>query len=101
MQRAYLWSCEHPQEAADSFHKEVQGYETSTVVLALEEQCALNQRVGEEDVPFGHMNDAGVQQMIDVSREFLGLDPNTTLNPTQIYSNDYLEPLSSDDIAAP
>jgi len=101
MQRAYLWSCEHPEEAADSFHKEVQGYETRTVVLALQEQCALNQQVGEEDVPFGRMTDAGVQQMIDVSREFLGLDPNTTLNPAQVYSNDYLDPVSSDDIAVP
>lgn len=101
MQRAYLWSCDNPEDAADSFHKEVQGYETSTVVLALDEQCALNNRIGEESEPFGLMTDAGVQQMIDVSREFLGLDPNSTITPSQVYSNDYIDPLPTDEIAAP
>lgn len=102
MQRAYLWSCENPEGAADSFHKEVQGYETSTVVLALDEQCALNNRIGEESEPFGLMTDEGVQQMIDVSREFLGLDPNSTLTPAQVYSNDYIDPLpTTDEISAP
>ncbi|OZC58649.1 nitrate ABC transporter substrate-binding protein [Rhodococcus sp. 06-621-2] len=102
LQKAYLWSCENPEGAADSFHKEVQGYETSTVVLALDEQCALNNRLGEESEPFGLMTDDGVQQMIDVSREFLGLDPNSTLTPAQVYSNDYIDPLpTSDEISAP
>ncbi|WP_072805867.1 ABC transporter substrate-binding protein [Rhodococcoides yunnanense] len=101
LQRAYLWSCENPEAAADSFHKEVQGYETSTVVLALDEQCALNNRIGEESKPFGVMTDEGVQQMLDVSREFLGLDPNSTLTPAQVYSNDYIDPLPTGDISAP
>ena len=101
MQRAYLWSCDNPEDAAESFHQEVQGYETSTVVLALDEQCALNNRVGEESEPFGLMTDEGVQQMIDVSRDFLGLDPNSTLTPDQVYSNDYIDPISAEIISAP
>lgn len=101
LQRAYLWSCEHPEEAADSFHKEVQGYETSTVVLALDEQCTLNRRVDQQSAAFGLMTDEDVQQMIDVSRDFLGLDPGSTLTPAQVYSNDFIDPIPTDDIATP
>lgn len=101
MQRAYLWSCENPQEAAESFHKNVQGYETETVVLALAEQCGLNWRLGRENESFGLMTDEGVQEMIDVASKFLGLDPSVEMTPERVYSNDYLSGVPSDNIQAP
>ena len=39
--------------------------------------------------------------MIDVSRDFLVLDPNSTLTPDQVYSNDYIDPISAEIISAP
>ncbi|GAC70602.1 ABC transporter substrate-binding protein [Gordonia soli] len=101
MQRAYLWSCEHPADAAESFHREVQGYETRTVELALSEQCALNFRVGREGDPYGHMTDDEVVTMIDVAHEFLGLDRSSTVRPDQVYSNDYLDDVPPHGIQAP
>ncbi|MEU6129243.1 ABC transporter substrate-binding protein [Saccharopolyspora sp. NPDC047091] len=90
MQRGFLWACEHPEQAAQDFGNEVSGYEDRTVVLAINEQCELNWGSGDA---YGEMDDAGVQQMIDVAGDFLGLSPDAHLTPADVYSNDYLEPL--------
>ncbi|OLL82507.1 Hydroxymethylpyrimidine ABC transporter, substrate-binding component [Pseudonocardia sp. Ae168_Ps1] len=89
VQKGYLWACGHPQEAAQDFQKEVSGFEDRTIVLAINEQCALNWGPdGAGD--FGVMDDASVQNMIDVAHRFLGLDPDARLTPADVYSNDYL-----------
>lgn len=102
MQKGFLWSCAHPEEAAQDFQREVTGYEVPTIVLAIREQCSLNWNADESVSAFGVMDDAGVGKVLDVAQQFLGLKPNSGLTPQDIYSNDFLEPLHrGDEIAAP
>ncbi|MFI9533004.1 ABC transporter substrate-binding protein [Nocardia fusca] len=93
MQKGFLWSCEHPEEAAEDFRKQVSGFETETVTLAIREQCSLNWAADESADQFGVMDDAGVQKMLDISREFLGLRADSKLTPDDIYTNEFLAPL--------
>ncbi|MEV6234988.1 ABC transporter substrate-binding protein [Saccharopolyspora shandongensis] len=93
MQKGFLWACQHPAEAAQDFQKEVSGYETKTITLAIGEQCALNWAADESANQYGVMDDTGAQKMIDVARQFLGLNPASNLTPADVYSNAYLEPL--------
>jgi NitT/TauT family transport system substrate-binding protein len=93
MQKGFLWACEHPEEAALDFQNEVSGFETGTVTLAIDEQCALNWGAGDSADEYGVMSEAGVQKMIDVAAEFLGLDPASNLTTGDVYSNAYMEPL--------
>lgn len=97
LQRGYLWACEHPREAAQDFRDEVSGFEERTVVLAVNEQCALNWGADGSPEGFGVMDDERVQEMIDVAHRFLGLDPGAGLTPADVYSNDYLAPLHRGD----
>ncbi|OBC01636.1 nitrate ABC transporter substrate-binding protein [Mycobacterium sp. 852013-50091_SCH5140682] len=102
LQRAFLWSCQNPELAAEDFHREVAGYETKTVVKALDEQCSLNWPDDNPDSRFGTMTDAGVQKVIDICHDFLGLDKEITVSPAQVYSDDFIAPLSrTQKIAAP
>lgn len=102
MQKGYLWACEHPQDAAKDFQAEVAGFEERTIVLAIDEQCALNWGAGQAADDFGVMDDANVQKMIDIAHQFLGLNPESRLAPADVYSNDHLAPLHRGDaIQAP
>ncbi|ONM46820.1 ABC transporter substrate-binding protein [Nocardia donostiensis] len=93
MQKGFLWACDHPEEAAQDFQKEVSGFETETITLAIREQCSLNWGTGESANQFGVMDDAGVEKMLDISRRFLGLPADSDLTPEHIYTNDFLAPL--------
>ena len=102
MQKGFLWACENPDQAAEDFTKEVQGYEADTVTYALESQCELNWATGGADDEFGRMSDKGVQQMLTVATDFLGLEHSTELTVDDIYSNDYIDPIRHDeDVVAP
>lgn len=98
MQKGFLWACAHPDEAARDFQKQVTGFETATITLAIREQCSLNWGTGESANQFGVMDDAGVQRTLDIARRFLGLPANSDLTPRDIYTNDFLAPLHRDDI---
>lgn len=100
LQQGFLWACENPEEAYADFNKEVQGYEEDTIILALEEQCALNWQSEVSKEPFGAMTDEGVQEMIDVAHEFLGLDPTVKIDPEQIYTNEFLTPVMQGEVIA-
>lgn len=93
MQKGFLWACEHPEEAAQDFRAQVSGFETDTVTLAIREQCSLNWAADESVDQFGVMDDAGVQKMLDISREFLGLPADSDLTPQDIYTNEFLAPV--------
>lgn len=102
MQKGFLWACANPDQAAEDFTKEVQGYEPDTVTFAIESQCELNWATGDADDEFGLMSDEGVQQMLTVATDFLGLEDSTDLTVDDIYSNDYIDPIRHDeDVAAP
>ncbi|MEC4615535.1 ABC transporter substrate-binding protein [Tsukamurella tyrosinosolvens] len=101
LQRGFLWACANKDSAAQSFHKEIEGYATSTVLTALEEQCSLNWPKDYRDTPYGAMDDAGVQEVLDISRQFLGLK-NRDLMPNQVYDNSFLSSITRDEqIVAP
>lgn len=93
MQKGFLWACAHPTDAAHDFGKEVSGYDDSTVVMAITEECALNWGTGPSANQFGVMDDAGVQNVIDIAHRFLGLEPDVHLTPADVYSNVALTPL--------
>ncbi|MFE2750185.1 ABC transporter substrate-binding protein [Streptomyces scopuliridis] len=95
MQKGFLWACGHPADAAKDFQKQVSGYETKTITLAINAQCALNRGTGESVNQYGVMDDAGVQKIIDVAHKFLGLKQESNLTPEDVYSNSYLTPLNS------
>lgn len=102
MQKGFLWSCANPEKAAGDFQKEVQGYETDTIALAIRAQCSLNWSADTTADQFGVMDDAGVQELLDVAKEFLGLKADSRLTPADIYTNAYLAPLHRDEtIQAP
>lgn len=102
MQRGFLYSCAHPEQAADDFMKEVQGYEQETVTFAIAAQCELNWATEESDEEYGLMSDEGVQQMLTVATDFLGLEDSSKLSVADIYSNDYVDPIRRDEeVSAP
>lgn len=101
LQRGFLWACDNKDSAVQSFQEEIEGYDASTVITALEEQCSLNWPEEYQGTDFGEMDDAGVQGVIDISRDFLGLE-NQDLRLDQVYDNSFLSPLTRDDqIVAP
>ncbi|AGP59226.1 ABC transporter substrate-binding protein [Streptomyces rapamycinicus] len=93
MQKGFLWACQHPTDAAKDFQKEVSGYQTDTITLAIRAQCGLNWSTGKSANQYGAMDDAGARKTIDVARKFLGLNPKSNLTPQDVYSNSYLTPL--------
>ncbi|MEU1982341.1 ABC transporter substrate-binding protein [Nocardia sp. NPDC019395] len=93
MQKGFLWSCDHPDDAASDFQRHVSGYTTETIALAIREQCSLNWGDDESADQFGVMSDAGIHEMLDISQRFLGLKADSGLTPEDIYSNDYLTPV--------
>lgn len=97
MQKGFLWACRHPADAANDFQKKVSGYEDQTVVKAIKEQCSLNWGSRESSDRFGVMDDAGVQKVIDVAHQFLGLEPDVRVAPETVFSNAYLAPLHRGD----
>lgn len=102
MQKGFLWACQNPDEAASDFQREVQGYEMKTITLAIREQCALNFETDDPSEAFGVMSDSGVEELMDVAHEYLGLSEDTTLAPEQIYTNAFLDPQRRNDtISAP
>ncbi|MEV5646741.1 ABC transporter substrate-binding protein [Nocardia sp. NPDC052254] len=102
MQKGFLWACQHPTDAAHDFGKEVSGYDDRTVVMAIDQECALNWGTGASADQFGVMDDAGVQNVIDIAHRFLGLKPDAHLTPADVYSNVALTPLHRGDaIQAP
>ncbi len=100
LQKGYLWACENPEQTYKDFNAEVQGYEESTILLALEEQCALNWQSDTTKDPFGTMTDEGVQEMIDVAQEYLGMDPSVTITPDQVYTNEFITPITQGTVIA-
>jgi NitT/TauT family transport system substrate-binding protein len=100
VQKGFLWACENPEESYQDFNSEVQGYDESTVVLALEQQCALNWQSETDSIPFGKMTDEGVEEMIKIGHEYLGLDPSADLTPEEVYTNDFITPIEQDTVIA-
>ncbi|BAU94845.1 ABC transporter substrate-binding protein [Corynebacterium suranareeae] len=100
LQKGFLWACENPEQTYKDFNAEVQGYEESTILLALEEQCALNWQSETTTEPFGAMSDEGVQQMIDIAQEYLGMDPSVSITPDQVYTNDFITPITQGTVIA-
>ncbi|MFI6703535.1 ABC transporter substrate-binding protein [Streptomyces sp. NPDC050509] len=94
MQKGYLWACQHPDDAAKDFQKQVSGYETKTITLAIDAQCGLNNGTGEAADQYGVMDDKGVQKIIDVAHKYLGLKQGSNRTPENTYSNAYLTPLN-------
>ncbi|WP_267715984.1 ABC transporter substrate-binding protein [Streptomyces sp. CoH17] len=102
MQKGYLWACQHPADAAKDFQKQVSGYETKTITLAIDAQCGLNNGAGDGADQYGVMDDKGVQKIIDVAHKYLGLKQGSNLTPKDVYSNAYLAPLNpTEPIQAP
>jgi len=102
LQKGFLWSCAHPDEAADHFMAEVRGFEKDTVVDAVEEQCSLAWTDENRELGYGAMSDEGVQKVIDVAGKYLGLEDPSGLTPQEVYSNDLIAKIDEDDkIASP
>lgn len=102
LQKGFLWSCAHPEEAAAHFMDEVRGFEEDTVVDAVEEQCSLAWTDENKALGFGAMSDEGVQEVIDVAGKYLGLEDPAALSPDEVYSNDLIATITEDDeIASP
>jgi NitT/TauT family transport system substrate-binding protein len=102
LQKGFLWSCDHPEEAAAHFMDEVRGFEEATVVDAVEEQCSLAWTDENRTLGFGAMSDEGVQEVIDVAGTYLGLEDPAGLTPDEVYSNDLIATITEDDeIASP
>ena len=100
VQKGFLWACENPEQAYQDFNKEVQGYDESTILLALEQQCSLNWQSETGSDAFGMMSEEGVEEMISVAHEYLGLDSNTELSPEQVFTNDFITPIEQDTVIA-
>lgn len=102
MQKGFLWACQNPEDAAKDFQQEISGYETETITLAIDAQCGLNWAKGKGAKKFGVMDDDGVDEAIDVAREYLGLPEGSNISPEDVYSNSYIDPLRSNEtIQAP
>lgn len=102
LQKGFLWACANPEDAADDFMEEVRGFDKATVVDAVDEQCSLTWTDENRSLGYGAMSDEGVQKVIDIAGEYLGLEDPAGLSPDEVYSNDFITELTEDDeVASP
>lgn len=92
--KGFMWSCTNVSETIDSFNNQVQGFSDLALETAIEMQCDGRWNDENETEGLGIMTDEGVQEIIDVAGEFLGLENAGELTPADIYTNDYIEPIA-------
>lgn len=92
--KGFMWSCANVPETIDSFNNQVQGFSDLALETAIEMQCDGRWNDENETEGLGIMTDEGVQAIIDVAGEFLGLENADELTPADIYTNDYIEPIA-------
>ncbi|MFC4428301.1 ABC transporter substrate-binding protein [Citricoccus alkalitolerans] len=102
MQQGYLWACQNPELAAADFMAEVPGFTAETVEAAIDGQCSLSWSPENEELGFGAMSDEGVQDFIDVAGDYLGLEDPEGLDPSSVYTNEFLMDIErGDEISLP
>lgn len=94
--KGFLWSCQNQEQAASDLMEKVTGFELMSVKNALEGQCSLAWTEENEVTGFGTMSDAGVTKSIDTAATYLGLENPDALKPSNVYTNDFVEPINKD-----
>lgn len=92
--KGFMWSCANVPETIESFNNQVAGFSDLALETAIEMQCDGRWNDENETEGLGIMTDEGVQEIIDVAGEFLGLENADEIAPADIYTNDYIEPIA-------
>lgn len=98
MQRGFAWACANQEESADAFSAKVPGFDEAALQNAIEGQCDLMWNEENSAAGFGAMTDEGVEKQIAVATKYLGLENPDEISPSDIYTNEFLEPLSPEDV---
>lgn len=95
--RGFMWACQNVPETIDSFNNQVSGFSDLALQTAIEMQCDGRWNAENEVDGFGSMSDEGVQQIIDLAGKYLGLENSEDLSPSDVYTNDFVEPIAKDE----
>ena len=95
--RGFMWACANVPETVESFNNQVSGFSDVALETAIEMQCDARWNDENTAEGLGYMSDAGVQQLIDLGGEYLGLENADELAPSDVYTLDYVEPVARDE----
>lgn len=95
--RGFMWACDNVPETIKSFNNQVSGFSDIALETAIEMQCEGRWNEENESVGLGYMSDDGVQELVDLASEYLGLENPEQLSPADIYSVALVEPIARDE----
>ncbi|MGO1434915.1 MAG: ABC transporter substrate-binding protein [Canibacter sp.] len=95
--KGFMWACSNTDETIKSFNNQVEGFSDIALETAIEMQCDGRWNDENESVGLGYMSDEGVQQIIDLAGEYLGLEDPDSVSPSDIYTNDFVEPIKPEE----
>lgn len=95
--RGFMWACANVPETIKSFNNQVEGFSDVALEAAIQMQCDGRWNDENETEGIGYMSDEGVQAIVDLAGEYLGLENADTLTPADIYSMDHVEPILPDE----
>lgn len=98
--KGFLWSCQNQEQAAADLLKEITGFKPAAVKNALEGQCSLAWSQENEAQGYGTMSDKGVAHAIDLAGKYLGLKNPESLKPSDVYTNEFVEPIKKGTVIA-
>lgn len=95
--RGFMWACANIPETIESFNNQISGFSDVALEAAIQMQCDARWNEENTDLGLGFMSDEGVQQLLDLGGEYLGLENAAELTPADIYQIDFVEPVARDE----
>lgn len=89
MTEGFMYACANQEQTVKDLMKNVIGLEAEAVKMATEGQCDLMWSDENEELGYGAMSDEGVQTVIDIAGEYLGLENADSLKASDVYTNEF------------
>src|SRR5690606_1305774 len=81
------WSCNNQDEAAQAMVGEVPEMNIAAATAGVEAACSILWVPEAEENGLGYMSEEGVQNVLDVTKEYLGLQGD--VEASDVYTNDF------------
>lgn len=94
--KGFMWACSNVDETIKSFNNQVPGFSDVALKAAISTQCEHRWNDENQDKGLGYMSDEGVQEILDLAGEYLGMENAAEMKPSDIYTNEFVEPIAKD-----
>jgi NitT/TauT family transport system substrate-binding protein len=98
--RSVKWACDNYDEAAKIMTQQVPEIGLKGARAGVEAACGVLWIPETTENGLGYMTEAGVQNVIDITKEYLGLKSDS-MKPADLYSNDFLSGIKPNDRITP